>query len=100
MASDLFQRLDHVGIVVNSLDEAIATYTRLGFGLLQRIAIGEHGRERRIEGAGLRVQGVRIGFRPAHSPDHAERLRFSRRERHGAGHGRADERRPPTTLTR
>ena len=39
MASDLFQRLDHVGIVVNSLDEAIATYTRLGFGLLQRIAI-------------------------------------------------------------
>lgn len=52
MSADLFQRLDHVGIVVNSLDEAIATYTRLGFGLLQRIAIPAHGVEAAFLDAG------------------------------------------------
>jgi methylmalonyl-CoA/ethylmalonyl-CoA epimerase len=52
MSADLFQRLDHVGIVVNSLDEAIATYTRLGFGLLQRIAIPVHGVEAAFLDAG------------------------------------------------
>ncbi len=39
-------RMDHVGIVVHSLDEALATYCgTLGFRLLERIDAPEHGVE-------------------------------------------------------
>lgn len=38
----MFDRLDHIGIVVNDLDEALATYQeQLGFTLLERVAIPE-----------------------------------------------------------
>lgn len=38
----MFKRLDHVGIVVNDLDEALATYRdQLGFALLERVTISE-----------------------------------------------------------
>jgi len=38
----MFKRIDHVGIVVNSLDETLKTYCdQLGFALLERITIPE-----------------------------------------------------------
>lgn len=38
----MFNRIDHVGIVVNSLDETLKTYCdQLGFTLLERITIPE-----------------------------------------------------------
>ncbi|MFN8490221.1 MAG: methylmalonyl-CoA epimerase [Caldilineaceae bacterium] len=38
----MFKRIDHVGIVVNSLDETLKTYCdQLGFTLLERITIPE-----------------------------------------------------------
>ncbi|MCB0071689.1 MAG: methylmalonyl-CoA epimerase [Caldilineaceae bacterium] len=38
----MFERLDHIGIVVSNLDEALATYQgELGFTLLERVTIGE-----------------------------------------------------------
>lgn len=38
----MFERIDHVGIVVKDLDAALATYCdALGFRLLERITIGE-----------------------------------------------------------
>ena len=38
----MFKRLDHVGIVVNNLDQALRTYEQLlGFRLLQRVTIAE-----------------------------------------------------------
>lgn len=38
----MFKRFDHVGIVVNDLDEALATYRdQLGFTLLERVTIDE-----------------------------------------------------------
>ena len=38
----MFKRIDHVGIVVNSLDETLKTYCdQLGFTLIERIAIPE-----------------------------------------------------------
>ncbi len=41
-----FQRVDHIGIVVRSLDESLHTYCQLlGFTLLERLAVPEHGVE-------------------------------------------------------
>ena len=38
----MFDRLDHIGIVVSDLDEALATYQgELGFTLLERVTISE-----------------------------------------------------------
>ncbi len=38
----MFKRIDHVGIVVNSLDETLKTYCdQLGFTLIERITIPE-----------------------------------------------------------
>ena len=38
----MFDRLDHIGIVVSDLDEALATYQgELGFALLERVTISE-----------------------------------------------------------
>ena len=38
----MFGRLDHIGIVVSNLDEALATYQgELGFTLLERVTISE-----------------------------------------------------------
>ncbi len=38
----MFKRIDHIGIVVNSLDETLKTYCdQLGFTLIERIAIPE-----------------------------------------------------------
>ena len=38
----MFERLDHIGIVVSNLDEALATYQgELGFTLLERVTISE-----------------------------------------------------------
>ena len=38
----MFDRLDHIGIVVSDLDEALATYQgELGFTLLERVTINE-----------------------------------------------------------
>jgi methylmalonyl-CoA/ethylmalonyl-CoA epimerase len=40
------RHVDHVGLVVNSLDESLATYCNLlGFTLLERCAVPEHGVE-------------------------------------------------------
>lgn len=48
-----FMRIDHVGIVVNELDAALQTYCDgLGFRLLQRITIPEHGVEAAFLDAG------------------------------------------------
>lgn len=42
MMNNLFNRLDHVGIVVHSIDDSLATYRdQLGFALLERVAIPE-----------------------------------------------------------
>ena len=42
MPEALFKRLDHVGIVVHSIDEALKTYRdQLGFELLARVTIAE-----------------------------------------------------------
>ncbi len=42
MSEQLFKRIDHVGLVVNSLDESLATYCdQLGYTLLERIVIPE-----------------------------------------------------------
>lgn len=42
MAHSLFKRLDHVGIVVHSLDDSLNTYCdQLGFTLVERIAISD-----------------------------------------------------------
>ncbi len=38
----MFKRIDHIGIVVNNLDESLKTYCELlGFTLLERVAIPE-----------------------------------------------------------
>jgi len=38
----MFKRIDHIGIVVNSLDESLKTYCdQLGFTLLERVSIAE-----------------------------------------------------------
>ena len=38
----MFERMDHVGIVVNSIDESLKTYQeQLGFTLLERVMIPE-----------------------------------------------------------
>ena len=38
----MFKRIDHIGIVVNNLDESLKTYCdQLGFTLLERVAIPE-----------------------------------------------------------
>lgn len=38
----MFKRIDHIGIVVNSLDESLKTYCdQLGFTLLERVTIPE-----------------------------------------------------------
>ena len=48
-----FLRVDHIGIVVNDLDTALQTYCdSLGFRLLQRINIPEHGVEAAFLDAG------------------------------------------------
>lgn len=40
----LFNRIDHVGLVVHNLDETLKTYCgQLGFTLLERIDVPEHG---------------------------------------------------------
>ena len=40
--SDLFNRLDHIGIVVRNIDESLKTYCdQLGFILIQRLPIPE-----------------------------------------------------------
>lgn len=40
--NNLFSRLDHVGIVVHSIDDSLATYCeQLGFDLLERVTIEE-----------------------------------------------------------
>ena len=53
----MFKRLDHVGIVVNNLDEALRTYCdQLGFTLLQRVAIPEQ----RVEAAFLEAHNSTI----------------------------------------
>ncbi len=42
MSENLFKRIDHVGLVVNSLDATLETYCgQLGYTLLERIAIPE-----------------------------------------------------------
>jgi methylmalonyl-CoA/ethylmalonyl-CoA epimerase len=49
----MFNRIDHVGIVVRSLDESIQTYRDLlGFRLLERFAVPEHGVEAAFLDAG------------------------------------------------
>jgi methylmalonyl-CoA/ethylmalonyl-CoA epimerase len=46
----MFQRLDHVGIVVHNIDESLKTYRdQLGFALLERVLIPEQ----RVEAAFL-----------------------------------------------
>lgn len=40
MTNTLFKRLDHIGIVVHSIDESLKTYrNQLGFNLLERVVI-------------------------------------------------------------
>lgn len=42
----MFEQIDHIGIVVNSIDDALATWRdTLGFALLERKAVPEHGVE-------------------------------------------------------
>jgi methylmalonyl-CoA/ethylmalonyl-CoA epimerase len=42
----LFHHLDHIGVVVHSLDESLKTYCDLmGFTLLERLTVPEHGIE-------------------------------------------------------
>jgi methylmalonyl-CoA/ethylmalonyl-CoA epimerase len=42
MSDNLFKRIDHVGLVVRSLDESLATYCdQLGYTLLERVLISE-----------------------------------------------------------
>ncbi|MBX2997087.1 MAG: methylmalonyl-CoA epimerase [Caldilineaceae bacterium] len=42
----MFRHIDHVGLVVNTIDEGLATYCNLlGFTLLERRAVPEHGVE-------------------------------------------------------
>ncbi len=42
MTNPLFTRLDHVGIIVHSIDESLKTYQdQLGFTLLERVTIAE-----------------------------------------------------------
>ena len=42
MSENLFKRIDHVGLVVNSLDATLETYCgQLGYTLLERIVIPE-----------------------------------------------------------
>jgi methylmalonyl-CoA/ethylmalonyl-CoA epimerase len=44
--SPLFRHVDHIGLVVNNLDESLATYRDLlGFTLLERLTVPEHGVE-------------------------------------------------------
>lgn len=50
MAENLFKRIDHIGLVVDSLDESLATYCdQLGYPLLERMVIPEQ----RVEAAFL-----------------------------------------------
>lgn len=50
MAENIFKRIDHVGLVVNNLDESLATYCdQLGYTLLERMAIPDQ----RVEAAFL-----------------------------------------------
>ena len=50
MTENLFKRIDHVGLVVSSLDDSLATYCgQLGYTLLERVAIPEQ----RVEAAFL-----------------------------------------------
>jgi methylmalonyl-CoA/ethylmalonyl-CoA epimerase len=49
----MLQHLDHVGIVVHSIDESLKTYCdQLGFRLLQRLLIAEQGVEAAFLDAG------------------------------------------------
>ncbi len=49
----MFQRIDHVGLVVHDIDQALATYRdRLGFALLERLPIPEQGVEAAFLDAG------------------------------------------------
>jgi len=42
----MFTQIDHIGIVVNSIDDALAIWRdTLGFALLERKAVAEHGVE-------------------------------------------------------
>jgi methylmalonyl-CoA/ethylmalonyl-CoA epimerase len=42
----LFTKIDHIGVVVNSIDDALATWRdTLGFALLERKTVPEHGVE-------------------------------------------------------
>ncbi len=53
----MFTRIDHIGIVVNNLDEALNTYCdQLGFRLLERITI----QEQLVEAAFLDAQNSTI----------------------------------------
>ncbi len=53
----MFNRLDHVGIVVASIDESLKTYRdHLGFSLLERVAIPEQ----KVEAAFLQAHNSTI----------------------------------------
>jgi methylmalonyl-CoA epimerase len=53
----MFNRLDHVGIVVASIDESLKTYRdQLGFSLLERVAIPEQ----KVEAAFLQAHNSTI----------------------------------------
>lgn len=42
----MFEQIDHIGVVVHSIDDALATWQdTLGFALLERKAVPEHGVE-------------------------------------------------------
>ncbi len=44
--NQVFTKIDHIGVVVNSIDDALATWQdTLGFALLERKAVPEHGVE-------------------------------------------------------
>ena len=49
----MFKRIDHIGIVVNNLDDTLETYcNQLGYSLLERVAIPEQMVEAAFLGAG------------------------------------------------
>jgi methylmalonyl-CoA/ethylmalonyl-CoA epimerase len=53
----MYKRLDHVGIIVNSIDECLKTYRdQLGFQLVQRVAIPEQ----KVEAAFLEAHNSTI----------------------------------------
>ena len=73
IASWRFKRMDNVGIVVESLDAAIAFFTELGLELE-----GRRPDRRRLAGRVTGLRGQRVEIAMMRTPDGHSRIEFSR----------------------